>query len=87
MLDSIFVILVPLFMVVVAAVLFAGIYSMFKGGEFNRKYSNKLMRLRVLFQLVAIVVVMIVDHHNHTHCYSSLVLSILHDSHHHNSQG
>ena len=60
MLDSIFVILVPLFMVVVAAVLFAGIYSMFKGGEFNRKYSNKLMRLRVLFQLVAIVVVMIV---------------------------
>ena len=34
--------------------------DMEKWVEFNRKYSNKLMRLRVLFQLVAIVVVMIV---------------------------
>jgi hypothetical protein len=25
-----------------------------KAGEFNRKYSNKLMRMRVLFQLLTV---------------------------------
>ncbi len=32
-----------------------GVGAMFKGGEFNRKYSNKLMRLRVLLQAVALL--------------------------------
>lgn len=43
--------------VVMAAVLitlFTGVASMFRGGEFNRKYSNKLMRLRVLLQALAL---------------------------------
>jgi hypothetical protein len=37
-------------------VLFLGLFSMIRGGEFNRKYSNKLMRLRVLFQAIAIAI-------------------------------
>ena len=41
-------------------VLFAGLFSMVRGGEFNRKYGNRLMRLRVLFQAIAIVVLAIV---------------------------
>jgi hypothetical protein len=35
-----------------------GIYSLFRGGEFGRSYSNKLMRLRVVLQFVAIIVIM-----------------------------
>ena len=37
-----------------------GIYSLFRGGEFGRSYSNKLMRLRVVMQFVAILVIMAV---------------------------
>jgi hypothetical protein len=33
-----------------------GIYALFRGGDFGRSYSNKLMRLRVLLQFVAIIV-------------------------------
>lgn len=36
-------------------VLFAGLFSMMRGGEFSKKYSNKLMRMRVAFQAAAIV--------------------------------
>ena len=43
----------------VLAVLMAGLYSMWRGGDFNRKWSNKLMRLRVMLQAVAIVIIMI----------------------------
>jgi hypothetical protein len=35
-----------------------GIYSLFRGGEFARSTSNKLMRLRVALQFVAVVVLM-----------------------------
>ncbi len=42
----------------VAVVLGIGIYSLYRGGDFARSYSNKLMRLRVLLQLVAIIVLM-----------------------------
>ena len=40
----------------VSIVLAMGIYSLFRGGDFGRSYSNKLMRLRVLTQFIAIVV-------------------------------
>ena len=35
-------------LIVVAVVLILGIGTLFKGGETSRKYSNKLMQLRVL---------------------------------------
>ncbi len=41
-------------MLAVAAVLFAGIRNFFKGGSGN--FSNSMMRLRILLQLVAVVV-------------------------------
>ena len=41
---------------VVAIVLVLGLGALFKGGETSKKYSNKLMQLRVLFQFVAIIV-------------------------------
>ena len=37
-------------------VLFTGLVSMARGGEFNRRNANRLMRLRVLFQGVAILI-------------------------------
>ena len=37
-------------------VLFVGLFAMARGGEFNRKYGNKLMRLRVLLQAIAIAI-------------------------------
>ena len=37
-------------------VLILGIGTLFKGGETSKKYSNKLMQLRVLLQFVAILV-------------------------------
>ncbi len=36
-----------------------GIYALFRGGEFGRTYSNKLMRLRVVLQFVAVVILVI----------------------------
>ena len=43
-------------LMVVAVVLILGIATLCKGGESSKKYSNKLMQLRVLFQFIAIVV-------------------------------
>jgi L-asparagine transporter-like permease len=42
-------------LIVVAEVLILGIGTLFKGGETSKKYSNKLMQLRVLLQFIAIV--------------------------------
>ena len=43
-------------LIVVAVVLILGIGTLFKGGEVSKKYSNKLMQYRVLFQFIAIIV-------------------------------
>ena len=43
-------------LIIVAVVLVLGIGTLFKGGETSKKYSNKLMQFRVLFQLIAIIV-------------------------------
>jgi len=40
----------------VAVVLILGIGTLFKGGSTSKKYSNKLMQLRVLLQFIAIIV-------------------------------
>ena len=44
-----------LFLILVAIVLILGIRTLFKGGETSKKYSNKLMQLRVLLQFIAII--------------------------------
>lgn len=44
--------------IAVLAVLAIGIGGFARGGEFNKKYSNKLMQLRLLLQFIAVVVVL-----------------------------
>ena len=39
----------------VGLVLILGIGTLFKGGNTSKKYSNKLMKLRVLLQFIAII--------------------------------
>ena len=55
---DIFDFLIPAALGAVALVLAFGIYALFRGGDFGRSNSNKLMRLRVVMQAVAIVVLM-----------------------------
>ena len=52
--DRIFDFLIPATLAAVTLVLFAGLYALFRGGEFGRSYSNKLMRLRVVMQAIAV---------------------------------
>jgi len=41
-------------MVLVVASLAVGLFAMVRGGDFNEKYGNKLMRMRVTLQGVAL---------------------------------
>jgi hypothetical protein len=45
---------------VVFAVLIAGLYTLWKGGEVSATWSNRLMRVRVLAQFIAILIIMAV---------------------------
>ena len=55
----------PLFIVVAIAallvlgILLFGIGSFGRGGEFNRKYANKIMRARVLAQFLAVLLILL----------------------------
>ena len=50
-----FTITMILAMLAVLAVMVMGIVSMVKGGEFNKKYGNKLMQARVMLQGLALL--------------------------------
>lgn len=43
-------------LIAVGVVLILGIGTLFKGGSTSKKYSNKLMQLRILLQFIAILV-------------------------------
>ena len=43
----------------VGIVLILGIGTLFKGGKTSKKYSNKLMQLRVLLQFIAVIALII----------------------------
>jgi hypothetical protein len=51
----------PLFWLVAVAclavlvILMIGVGGFARGGEFNRKYANKIMRMRIIAQLVAVI--------------------------------
>ena len=55
----------PLFYLVIAAVLIVLVILMFgigtfsRGGEFNRKYANKIMRARIVVQAIAVLLIML----------------------------
>ena len=44
----------------VAVVLLGGLYTLWVGGEVSRNWSNRLMRIRVLAQLVAVLIILAV---------------------------
>ena len=50
-----FNILIVLAIAAVTVTLGLGLYSLFRGGEFARSHSNRLMRLRVGLQAVAVL--------------------------------
>ena len=56
--DPLFV-LVVLAMAAVAIILMIGIGGFGRGGEFNRKYANKLMRMRIIAQFVAVGLILL----------------------------
>jgi hypothetical protein len=46
-------------LILVGVVLVLGIGTLLKGGDTSKKYSNKLMQLRVLLQFIAIIVLIV----------------------------
>jgi hypothetical protein len=55
---DLFSFLIPASLAAVTIILALGIYALYRGGDFGRSYSNKLMRLRVMAQAIAIAVLM-----------------------------
>jgi uncharacterized protein HemY len=53
-------IVVAIALFAVALILVAGLYTLFKGGDVSRSWSNRLMRMRVLAQFIAILIIMTV---------------------------
>jgi hypothetical protein len=56
--DPLFIIVV-LAVLVVAGILLFGIGSFGKGGDFNRRNANKIMRWRIIAQFVAVCLILL----------------------------
>jgi len=56
--DPLFII-VAIAILVVLVILMIGLGSFTKGGEFNRKHANRLMRYRVAAQAVAVLLILV----------------------------
>ncbi|HUO22483.1 MAG TPA: twin transmembrane helix small protein [Caulobacteraceae bacterium] len=56
--HAVFNVLIPFCLFVVVAILFTGVYALMRGGQFGRKWSNKLMQMRVVAQATAILVLL-----------------------------
>lgn len=56
---QIFDILIILAILAVTITLGFGLYSLFRGGDYARSHSNKLMRLRVGLQAVAVILLVV----------------------------
>ncbi len=57
--ESLLFALIVAALIAVLAVLTVGVVAMLRGGEFNRRYGNKLMRARVAMQALAIALVVV----------------------------
>ncbi|MEK9935365.1 MAG: twin transmembrane helix small protein [Rhodobiaceae bacterium] len=44
---------------IVAVILFGGVITMARGGEYNVKNSNRIMRYRIVFQAIALALILI----------------------------
>jgi hypothetical protein len=56
--GSVFDILILLAILAVTVTLGFGLYSLYRGGEFARSNSNRLMRLRVILQATAVALLL-----------------------------
>ncbi|MCT4557702.1 MAG: twin transmembrane helix small protein [Pelagimonas sp.] len=56
--DPLFIVLAIVMLGVVGVLIF-GIGAFAKGGEFNKKYANKAMQLRIAAQFVAVVLIVL----------------------------
>ncbi len=52
--------LVAIAVTVVAVILLFGLYTLWAGGEVSRNWSNRLMRMRVLAQFIAVLIILAV---------------------------
>lgn len=52
-------VVILVFMICAAIVVTVGVIAMAVNGKFNRENSNKLMRLRILFQAAALTIVVL----------------------------
>ncbi len=57
--NAFVIFILVLLMLAVAGILVTGIVAMAKGGEFNRKYGNKLMQARVFCQGAALALIVL----------------------------
>lgn len=56
--DPLFI-LVAIACAVVVVILMVGVGGFARGGAFNAKYANKIMRLRLLAQFVAVILILL----------------------------
>jgi hypothetical protein len=52
---------------IVFLVLLLGLYTLWKGGAVSASWSNKLMRIRVLAQAIAIAIILLVLYFSQNH--------------------
>lgn len=57
--ESVLIVLIVIALVATLGVLAVGLLSMLRGGEFNRRHGNKLMRARIGTQLTIVVLISI----------------------------
>jgi hypothetical protein len=57
--SAILPILIVIALLATLGVLLFGVITMARGGDFNAKYSNKLMRARVICQFVVVALIVI----------------------------
>lgn len=58
-LQAIFPMLIVIALIAVLIVLLTGVVGMLRGGKFNKQYGNKLMRLRVALQGLAVLLIVV----------------------------
>ncbi len=58
MIDALYYIVV-ISVLAVVVILMIGLGGFMRGGEFNRRYANKIMRLRIIGQAVAVVLILL----------------------------
>ena len=51
-------ILIAVAMLSVAGILLWGVITMARGGEYNKTHSNKIMRYRIVFQAIALFIIL-----------------------------